>query len=207
MLSHGSWREKYDAVLCDLDGTLYHAGPVKVAMALELLCFGARVVPLLRAFRKQHEIVRQVTHIEAESPYHYQLKLTASALDIDVASVERGVSLWMSERPVRWLRRFARTELIRDLVRFQQRGGKLGLVSDYPARQKLRAFDDIVRFDVIVASGEQGGPSSLKPNPDGYERAARQLVVAADRCLVLGDRDDADGAAARALGMAFERIG
>ncbi|MCB9916751.1 MAG: HAD hydrolase-like protein, partial [Planctomycetes bacterium] len=43
--------------------------------------------------------------------------------------------------------------------------------------------------------------------PDGYLEAARRLGVAPAECLVVGDRDDADGAAARAAGMAFRRIG
>jgi HAD superfamily hydrolase (TIGR01509 family) len=59
---------------------------------------------------------------------------------------------------------------------------------------------------VVVASGENGGPTRLKPHPDGMLRAARALGVEPSRCLVIGDRDDADGAAARAAGMAFRRV-
>jgi beta-phosphoglucomutase-like phosphatase (HAD superfamily) len=38
-------------------------------------------------------------------------------------------------------------------------------------------------------------------------RAAAALEVEPSACLVIGDRDDADGEAARAAGMAFRRIG
>jgi beta-phosphoglucomutase-like phosphatase (HAD superfamily) len=56
---------------------------------------------------------------------------------------------------------------------------------------------------VVVASGEPGGPLRLKPHPNGMLQAAEALAVAPVRCLVIGDRDDADGLAARSAGMAF----
>src|SRR5688500_2868375 len=46
------------AWLCDLDGTLYHAGGVKWWMAAELLVLGPQHIPLLRAFRHAHEALR-----------------------------------------------------------------------------------------------------------------------------------------------------
>ncbi len=45
------------ALIVDLDGTLYHPLPVKLAMAAELGLFGWRAVPLLREFRA--EIVKK----------------------------------------------------------------------------------------------------------------------------------------------------
>ena len=56
---------------------------------------------------------------------------------------------------------------------------------------------------VVVSSGEPGGPSKLKPDPEGYLSAGSRLGIDPGRCLVIGDRDDADGAAARAAGMGF----
>ena len=82
-------------------------------------------------------------------------------------------------------------------------GGRTAVVSDYPARKKLAALGEPELFEVVVASGEPGGPKRLKPDPEGYLRAAEALGVRPERCLVIGDRDDADGAAARAAGMQF----
>ncbi|HEV8245640.1 MAG TPA: HAD family hydrolase, partial [Polyangiaceae bacterium] len=76
-------------------------------------------------------------------------------------------------------------------------------VSDYPAQRKLAALGTPELFDVVVASGEPGGPRRLKPHPEGFLRAAEALGVAPARCLVIGDREDADGLAARAAGMGF----
>jgi HAD superfamily hydrolase (TIGR01509 family) len=47
----------------------------------------------------------------------------------------------------------------------------------------------------------------MKPDPDGMLRAAALLRVPPERCLVIGDRDDADGGAARAAGMGFRKVG
>ena len=61
-------------------------------------------------------------------------------------------------------------------------------------------------FDVVVANGEEGGAPRLKPWPDGYQSAAERLGIAPERCLVVGDRQDADGAAAELAGMEFRLV-
>ena len=96
--------------------------------------------------------------------------------------------------------------MMEEIAKFRALGGKTALVSDYPARQKLRALRAEGHFDVVIANGEAGGPERLKPHPDGYLLAAAQLGVPPEQCLVIGDRDDADGAAARHAKMAFRLI-
>jgi HAD superfamily hydrolase (TIGR01549 family) len=101
---------------------------------------------------------------------------------------------------------FKRRSLLRRISEHRKAGGRTAVVSDYPARHKLEAMQVTELFDVVVASGEPGGPKRLKPDPDGYLLAARTLGVEPTQCLVIGDRLDADGAAARAAGMAFHLI-
>jgi HAD superfamily hydrolase (TIGR01549 family) len=79
-------------------------------------------------------------------------------------------------------------------------------VSDYPAQAKLEAMGIAHFFDVVIASGESTEPLRLKPWPDGYLLAAETLRVSPKDCLVIGDRLDADGHAARQAGMAFRRV-
>jgi HAD superfamily hydrolase (TIGR01549 family) len=112
----------------------------------------------------------------------------------------------MIQRPGKWLRLFRRQPLLAELHAFKQQQGVLALVSDYPARRKLQALGVSALFDVVVANGEAGGPRWLKPNPEGLLSAAERLGVNAERCLVLGDRADVDGEAARRAGMAFRRV-
>ncbi len=196
----------YEAWLLDLDGTLYRSGPVKLAMAAELALRGPAAVRTLHRFRREHEWMREHQSEPCESPYRLQLQRTAEAIGADPAGVERLVSEWMHLRPGKWLRRFRRNRLIAELHEFRGGGGRAALISDYPARAKLRALECSQLFDAIVANGEPSGPRFLKPHPEGYLRAAEALGVSPKRCLVVGDRQEADGEAARRAGMDFRRI-
>lgn len=197
---------EFDAWLVDLDGTLYTARWVKLAMAAELALGGWAAVSTLRRFRKEHELLREEQNGDLTSPFEEQVKRTARAVGSEPERVERLVRDWMVERPGKWVRRFRRDALLAEIRSFREAGGRTALVSDYPARAKLTALGALELFDVVVASGEPGGPKRLKPDPAGYLEAARRLGVAPERCLVIGDRDDADGEAARAAKMAFRQV-
>jgi putative hydrolase of the HAD superfamily len=195
----------YDAWLVDLDGTLYAQAPVRLAMAAELALLGWRSLRVLKHFRHEHEHVRGL-ELDGD-PFMIQLERTAAALQEPVDSIEARVQRWMIERPGKWLRLFRRRALLREIAAFRGRGGRTALVSDYPARRKLEALGASDLFEVVVASGEPNGPLRLKPHPSGMLSAASLLGVDPARCLVLGDRPDADGLAASAAGMAFRHIG
>lgn len=197
--------EPRKAWLVDLDGTLYSQRPVRLLMAAELALGGWSSAGVLRRFRQEHERVREL-ELEGD-PFALQIQRTAEALGRSADQVEGEVRRWMIERPGRWLSRFRRQALLAEIVAFRGAGGRTALVSDYPARSKLEALGASDLFDTIVASGEPGGPRRLKPHPEGYLLAAERLEVEPSACLVIGDRDDADGEAARAAGMAFRRIG
>jgi len=203
---------RYDAWLVDLDGTLYTQRWVRLAMAVELVLFGQSAIKTLRQFRREHEAMREeqnagraLATIHA-SPFAGQLARTAEKLGVPVTDVERVVQSWMVERPGKWISRFARQALLTELRAFKAQGGRTALVSDYPAERKIDALGVRASFDVIVANGEANGPRRLKPDPEGYLYAAELLKVQPARCLVIGDRDDADGEAARAAKMSFRLV-
>lgn len=195
---------RYSAWLVDLDGTLYRHKPVQLAMAAELLLFGWGSIRTLRTFRHSHEELRSEAGTAlalSMSPFQRQLELAAKKLGKPASDVERVVRRWMFERPLKWVARSKRQALLDALAQYRAGGGRTALVSDYPASGKLAALGATTLFDLVVSNGEEGGPSKLKPDPEGYLSAARRLGVEPERCLVIGDRDDADGAAARAAGM------
>jgi HAD superfamily hydrolase (TIGR01509 family) len=201
---------RYAAWLVDLDGTLYHPLPVKLAMAAELLLFGWGSIKTLRTFRHSHEVLRHEPseHLALQqSPFERQLGHAATQLGRPPGAVARTVQEWMFERPLKWVARSKRTALLEALAQYRGAGGKTALVSDYPATGKLGALGALGLFDVVVSNGEHGGPAKLKPDPEGYLSAASRLAIDPARCLVIGDRDDADGAAARAAGMGVCIIG
>jgi putative hydrolase of the HAD superfamily len=194
------------AWLVDLDGTLYAPRPLKLLMAAELLLLGPGSLRAVRAFRAEHERLRELELADPRGPFRLQLERAASGLGIAPEALEETVREWMVERPARWLGPLRNRPLIEAIAAHRERGGRAALVSDYPARRKLAALGAAELFEVVVASGEEGGPPRLKPCPDGYLAAARALGVDPAECLVLGDRPDADGEAARRAGMAFHRV-
>jgi len=197
--------ENHDAWLVDLDGTLYSQLPVRLAMGAEVALFGWGVMRVLGRFRREQEELRKL-ELEGD-PFLLQVERTAEALGVSTTLVDAAVRSWMIERPGKWLSLFRRRALLEEIRDFRARGGRTALVSDYPARRKLEALGADTLFDVVVASGEPDGPQRLKPHPSGVLRAAGSLGIDPSRCLVIGDRADADGAAARSAGMAFRLVG
>ncbi len=196
----------HDAWLVDLDGTLYRPLGLKLLMAAELFT-DPKAIRVVRAFRHEHERMRaEGFACETGSPFDEQVERTARATSLGTDQVRAVVLRWMVDRPSRRLRLFRREELIGEIASYRAGGGKTALVSDYPAEAKLQALDARSLFDVVVANGEAGGPCALKPSPDGFLAAATRLGVAPAQCLVLGDRDDADGEAARRAGMSFRLV-
>ncbi|HEY5958790.1 MAG TPA: HAD-IA family hydrolase [Polyangiaceae bacterium] len=197
---------KHDAWLVDLDGTLYQPKPLKLVMAAHMAVSGPRAIRIIRQFRKEHEAIRAAMLGCDPSPFEEQLLRTARALAVERDEVLVTVNRFMFERPLPWLRRLKRNDLLREIASFREDGGRTAIVSDYPASAKLAALEVTTLFDRIVASGEPDGPTRLKPAPDGFLLAAKALGVEPSRCLVIGDRLDADGDAARAAGMEFRLI-
>lgn len=197
---------QYRGWLVDFDGTLYRALGVRMAMAGELLLGHWRAMAILRRFRHEQELLRTQTDIYSHCPYRLQIERTAQRVNKTAAEIEFLVSEWMHHRPGRWTRAFRRRSLLEEIRQFHATGGRTALVSDYPASVKLDAMAIRHLFDAVVASGEPGGPRRLKPDPEGFQIAAAQLGLSPHECLVIGDREDADGVAAARAGMAFRLV-
>ena len=198
--------DTHQAWLIDLDGTLYRATPLRLLMAAELALCGWPAVRILRRFRAEHERLRHAADSAATTPYDLQIERTADALGLSTGQVRGVVHHWMHERPQKWLPRCTRQQLVRDIKAFRESGGRIAVVSDYPACAKLAALGLTPLVDAVISSGETADLKRLKPAPDGYLLAAQTLDVPASRCLVIGDRDDTDGLAANQAGMEFLHV-
>jgi HAD superfamily hydrolase (TIGR01549 family) len=203
-----STRSPFDfaAWLIDLDGTLYRQAFVRSTMALEIVLWGRSSITTLREFRREHERMHHNELPPDSNPFELQIERTAERLGVSADRVSQTIEEWMIARPRKWLRLFRRRRLLARITEFRSRGGKTAVVSDYPALRKLVAMGVADLFDVVVASGEPGGPHQLKPSPAGYLLAASGLDVSPEQCLVIGDRDDADGEAARRAHMRFQHV-
>ena len=95
-----------------------------------------------------------------------------------------------------------REETLALLRACKQAGLRTAVYSDYAAvEEKLRALDiDPRQFDLIITAPELGG---LKPSPQCARRVLEMLQAKPETTLFVGDRDEKDGEAARAVGARF----
>ncbi len=201
-----------DAIVLDVDGTLYRQGPVRRQMALRLA--GAcvtqplrtrRAVRVIRAFRNNLEMIRAGLPKDADHPAE-QLQRTVEQTGMPKELVESLIQEWMFERPLALIGGYPRKGLHRFLGRALQCGVRLGVFSEYPSEGKLECLGVRDPFSVIVSSCDPQ-VRRFKPDPTGFLHAARQLGSNPETTLVIGDRDDADGAGAEAAGMRYLGIG
>jgi FMN phosphatase YigB (HAD superfamily) len=201
-----------DAIVLDVDGTLYRQGPVRRQMALRLAAAGLtqplrtrRAVRVIRAFRDNLETIRAGLPEDADHPVE-QLKRTVEQTGIPRELVESIIEEWMFRRPLALIGSYPRKGLHRFLGRALQSGVRLGVFSEYPSEGKLESLGVRDPFSVVVSSCDPQ-VRRFKPDPTGFLLAARQLGSDPEKTLVIGDRDDADGAGARAAGMRYLGIG
>ncbi|NIM61816.1 MAG: HAD-IA family hydrolase [Acidobacteria bacterium] len=201
-----------DAIVLDVDGTLYRQAPVRRQMALRLAgaCVtqplrAQRAVRAIRAFRSNLETIRRELPADADHPAQ-QLRRTVEQTGLPEDLVRSLIEEWMFERPLTLIGGYPRKGLHRFLGQALKNGIRLGVFSEYPSDGKLESLGVRDPFSVVVSSCDPQ-VRRFKPDPTGFLHVARQLGAAAETTLVIGDRDDADGAGARAAGMAYLEIG
>ncbi|MBN1602330.1 MAG: HAD family hydrolase [Chitinispirillaceae bacterium] len=82
---------------------------------------------------------------------------------------------------------------------------QLAVLSDYNSvKERLNNLDINAAHFSITTSCEASG--ALKPSPRPFLQIAQKWGISPEELLVVGDRDDTDGAAARSAGMNFIQI-
>lgn len=200
-----------EAVLFDLDGTLYDERRLRRAMVPRLLIGaalggGPRLLRCIQAYRRTREGLRGESFPTGAALEALHLERAAALAGSSPDEVRSLVEEWLEQRPLRHLGRAARPGLLRTVRGLRERGIRVGVFSDHPTVAKLEALglDGLVEAQCSATSE---GVGALKPDPAGFLHLARELEVAPRACLVVGDRDDCDGAAARAAGMDFRLMG
>jgi len=95
---------------------------------------------------------------------------------------------------------------LEDLLRsLRKRGTRLAVLSDFArVRERLLYLDiDPALFDTISSCERTG---ALKPHPRPFTEIAGAWDITPDRILMVGDREDTDGAGAASAGMRFLRV-
>jgi FMN phosphatase YigB (HAD superfamily) len=195
------------AVLFDVDGTLYHQGPLRLCMAMELGALPLRASPasarrtwgVLRTFRRVREELRGLG--AADAPLErLQFERVAERLAMEVDEVEAVVSEWIFRRPLKYLRHCRRAGIDDLLGYLGTRRIPAGVFSDYPAREKLEALRVAERIS-LVACATDGEINAFKPHPRGFVWACRRWGLEPAEVLYVGDRAEVDAPGAARAGM------
>lgn len=196
------------AVLFDLDGTLYPKLGLRGFMLAELA-----LAPLsgrslsearadyrqLRGFRRFREELRDLEDSEPDLE-GFQYREIGRRLGVDPAVLRRRIDTWIHRRPLKYMRLVRRSGLPALLDDLRRGGLRLGVFSDYPAADKLRAMGLADAFDLVL-DAEDPAVSALKPHPKGLLEAARRWGLQPAEVLYVGDRPEVDGGAAERAGM------
>ena len=199
---------RVEAVLFDVDGTLYLQTALRACMAVEMALLpvrlrstteARRVWAFLRAFRRAQEELRAAAP-NGEALAARQLRIAAETAGVSTRTGEELVSRWMVRKPLPylpWLRRRGLTSLLHTL---RVLGLRVGALSDYPADGKLRALGIAEHFSLVLCTADPP-VAALKPHPAGFLAAASAWNLAPSCVLYVGDREDVDARGATAAGM------
>jgi len=192
-----------DAVIFDVDGTLFDHLALRPAIAAALIRHaltrrhGWRDLNVIWKFRR---LRTRLALAEAEKIGQRDFEAASQATGVRVSEVKQIVTRWLFQEPLSIIRRHAFSGADNFLARLRERGIRTGVFSDYPADDKLKALG--LSMEVVR---DAGSPeiARLKPNPAGFLKVAELLGVTPSRCLIIGDRDDRDGEAAQRGGFLF----
>lgn len=191
-----------DLVVFDVDGTLYRQSGMRRAMArdLALHCLRRRsLTPLrvLRAYRARRETLGAAGAEDFEARAREAAAQAAAASPEAVAAI---VAQWMDTHPLRYLDRLRYGHVAALFETLRRSGRRIGVLSDFPAAQKMAALG--LRADIVVAATD-AEVMRCKPHPRGLEVVMRRAGAAPSATLMIGDRWERDGLAAQAAGTRF----
>jgi putative hydrolase of the HAD superfamily len=190
-----------DLVVFDVDGTLYDQRALRIRMAWELCShtlstLDFTVPQTLRAYRKLRENMadEEIEDFETEL-----IGKTADSTGAPSDKIRAVVEEWIELRPLSHLAALRFTGLVELFSRLKRKGKSVGIFSDYPAAAKLAALG--LAADFVVSAGD-AGVKKLKPHPRGLEVLMKVAQAVPARTILIGDRGDRDGLAARRAGAA-----
>lgn len=192
-------------VVFDLDGTLYKMQWfMKPLLTISLFPRSLRL-PLMMKIRKELAGKKFSGYEELIN------KIASEIADKENRDDADKISFWIKNdfytafiRVLR-LHRDTRKGVVECLERLSYSGIRTGVLSDF-ARidERLDSLSiDKNMFDLILSSENEG---ALKPNPEPFMKFSRTWNIEPENILFIGDRDDTDGAGARACGMEFMNV-
>ena len=196
------WNQ-FEGVIFDVDGTLFDHRAMRPSIAAAFLRHvlterhGLRDLFVVLVFRR---VRTRLARAEAAEIGRTEFATAARITRVSVTEVEEIVARWIYQKPLSIIHRHAFPGADAFVAALKKRGFRTGVFSDYPAEDKLRALG--LSMD-IVRDATSADVRCLKPNPAGFLKVAELLGIPPARCLIIGDRDDRDGEAAKRGGFAY----
>ena len=203
-----------EAILFDLDGTLYDMSLLAPLLGLASLRDLGWLAALVAARKSKAGI-----DFGSRDALLDALSLDASLRlnGVDPYELKRWYEECLYGRFVAVLRRFFRARIsvrrfLAERGRSSRGGGPagrngplIGVLSDYGhVDDRIHAIGlNPLDFDLRLSNEDEG---ALKPAARPFLRAAELFGVECGKVLVVGDREEADGAGAAAAGMHFARV-
>lgn len=200
----------YKAVIFDLDGTLYYQKPFRIRMLLYLIGYalahpsGVKDIFLIQKYRQIRE---NWDEIEQKGSYREDMDLdsrqfayVAGIKRVSPERVRNAVRLFMLEAPPKLLPAY-RDDVIAALIdKLHEKGVKVVVYSDYPVKDKLEAL--AVKADACFTSADEA-IGCMKPDPKGLGIILKTLGISAEEAIMIGDRYEKDGLAAKRNNMDY----
>ena len=191
-----STHQVIDAVLFDLDGTLFDRdATVAGILDWQVGEFAAAIGP-----ERSADFVRRVTTLDDHG--HRDKREV-----YDIVAAEFGLDALVRDQLVRsfWAEYPRHCQpgagVAATLLALRQRGKRLGIITNGTASVQNAAIDALgIRgaMDVILISETEG---LRKPDPELFHRATGRVGVPSDRCCFVGDHPTVDVAGAIAAGL------
>ena len=121
------------------------------------------------------------------------MKLLQRQKKVSPERVEKAVSFFMLEAPLKFLPEY-RDEILFELInKLHREDVKVVVYSDYPVKDKLNALG--IKADEVFTSADES-IGCMKPDPRGIRVILEMLGLSADEAIMIGDRYEKDGLAA-----------
>jgi len=187
-------------VAFDVDGTLYQQRPLRSRIARDMLvhAFVKRDFNLVRVLSRYRRIRERLADEEAVDFEPKLIVETAKMTANSPEAVRAMVCEWIEQRPLRYLGACVYQGVPQLFAGLRRSEKSIGVLSDYPAREKLTALG--LTADHVISAGD-ADIGLLKPQPRGLELLMVEAGVTAEETVLIGDRAERDGVAARRLGV------
>jgi FMN phosphatase YigB (HAD superfamily) len=197
--------DRIKGIIFDLDGTLYRMEWfMRPLLTLQVL---PRILMLPRYMKVRHGFSGKDLHDGEALLLAMAAELSRRSIGFSAAQAYRWMnhSFYQAFIAVMCLQRRGRPGLAQTIAKLRSQKIKCAVLSDFAhIDERLRKLSiDPNLFDLRLSSESEG---CLKPGVRPFQLIANAWQCKPGQVIVIGDRDDTDGAGARAAGMQFVRI-